>query len=237
MTSEAIPSNGPAPLPAALRDFESLIGERARSAAFLSPLREGGVAPAGSSRFWGAPDVPADVDWATKVAHLEDSPYDGDSFWLQLNFAEIPHVARNPRWPRQGIAWVFLNLADDWAGRAYFDPRDAKLIPWQPRRGAPSVIGRWETRLTYPADAAKIAPAIFWSGEMERQYEAWHDEDCWRWRNALQVGGWIQPIQGNPDLANHDLVCALENQPFGDAGALYLRFDPATGWSVDVFTH
>lgn len=40
---------------------------------------------------------------------LNQSPYDGESFYLQLNLAEIPAAVRKPEWPAVGVVWVLID--------------------------------------------------------------------------------------------------------------------------------
>lgn len=218
------------------------------------------VAPMGGTRTWGVPDVPMGAAWAS-VAQDNLSPYDGDSFWLQLNMEEVPAYARREGWPAVGVVWVFLDLScrgnSHWRADTYFDPRPAHQIPWRPRpvahvttaaksrpgsavsASAPAAAC-WLKRATLPCATEQTLPEIAsWRGVNE-MYDDWAAEQFMSRRHtrgtAAQVGGWVWPIQGDHDEAFRTVVCAMEDQPFGDSGAMYLHFESSRGFWAEVHT-
>lgn len=252
--STGLPTALKAPLPDALAWLESDVQALVRPTAFIKrpPTSKGvalSIAPMGSTRAWGSPDIPIDAPWAPseRLAYLHDqwrsSPYDGESFWLQLNLAEIPadvamHLPKGC--PRIGVVWVFINLHGDWTGTARFDPRDASTIAWQPRPSTNTpqepVPAQWVADTTVPCSTPKTLPAIAsnWDSMAER-YDDWV-QDQYRGQSDVQIGGWVWPIQGDFDDRQETFVCALERQSFGDSGAVYLHFSAAEGFFVHVET-
>lgn len=225
-----------------------------RWSAFVRPGSSGTVAAQGATRSWGLPDLPADAPWAQFEPHTQhpslmpwawrQAPQDGESFVLQLDLAEIPDDVRKPHWPAQGVVWVFIDLSEDWKGTVRFDPRARADIPWQPRLDAmPPRAPRWYLEPRLPAGTDQTLPEISqtWrdeGGGLLQEYEDW----AWKALNIcqpsdFQVGGWVSPCQGDFDQRNERFVCGLVNQPFGDAGCVYLQYDVERGFSVQLDTH
>ena len=196
-------------------------------------------APQGSTRAWGAtPDIPQDAPWAPadKLTSLRqqwaESPYDGLSFCMQLSLAEIPaHVRKKlpANLPAAGVVWVFIDLTEDWKGVAYFDPRPVADIPWHARVGAAPAIAQWTLADTLPFATEKTLPAIAanWD-QLGEMYDDWM-QDHYLSPSDIQIGGWTTPIQGDHDEAQTTFVCALDNQSFGDSGAVYLHYNGDSG--------
>lgn len=226
---------------------EELVASKMKVAAFLAP-QKGSVAPQGGTRAWGLPDIPVGATWAlppTGVKHwnrlpwaLNQSPYDGESFYLQLNLAEIPAAVRKPEWPAVGVVWVLIDLSQEsgWEADAYFDPRPAEQIVWHPRLDErPPEAAQWTLANLAPDCTESVLPEICWAAET---YDEWAQEHNARARKSdIQVGGWVWPCQGWFDERNPDFVCALERQSFGDSGAIYLHYNLERGFYALVETH
>lgn len=245
-------ANLKAPLPDELAWLKYDVQALVRPTAFIkSPHGKRSVgqsiAPLGSTRAWGSPDIPLDAPWAPteRLAYLHNqwrsSPYDGESFQLQLNLADIPPdvAAHLPAGcPRVGVVWVFINLHGDWTGTARFDPRAASEISWQPRphtHQAP-LAAQWSLDVSLPCSTPQTLPSIAsnWDSMAER-YDDWV-QDHYRTASDIQIGGWVWPIQGDFDDRQETFVCAMERQSFGDSGAVYLHFSLEEGFFVHVDT-
>jgi hypothetical protein len=190
----------------------------------------------GSTRAWGLPDLPKDTDW---LWCLNQHPDDGESFYLQLNLAEIPDAVRNPVWPAVGVVWVFINLSDGWNATARFDSRPSSEIPWRPRldKTAP-FAAQWTIAHTVPDCTNETLPEIEPVPAMSDAYFKWATDHYLNTTpSEVQIGGWIWPCQGWFDAHNKDVVCALENLEFGDAGAVYLHYTVERGFYARVTTH
>ncbi len=230
------------PLPEDLVWLTDKVASLVRPAACLVQDRST-VAPLGGTRSWGEPDVPADAPWARGDYRWDCSPYDGESFWLQLNLEDIPAAARKPQWPAAGVVWMFIDVSSRegrWKGHAVFDPRPAREIPWRPRRHDFRPVGaRWEELQTLSCATELTVPEVYHWPEMCEVYDEWVADHYLphRGRAAAQVGGWVWPVQGDHDDRNEDFVCAMEDQPFGDAGAVYLHYSEADGFYVLLDTH
>lgn len=201
------------------------------------------VAPLGGTRSWGEPDVPVDATWANGGWDWNCSPYDGESFWLQLNLEDTPSAARKPEWPTAGVVWVFIDLSSRegrWRGWAHYDSRPARDIPWRTRRHDFRPAGaRWEEVPTLSCATELTLPEVYHWPAMCELFDEWVSDHyvLANGRASAQVGGWVWPIQGDHDHRNEDFVCAMEDQPFGDAGAVYLHFNPKDGFYVILDTH
>lgn len=203
------------------------------------------AAPLGSTRAWGAPDIPVDAPWAPvdKLASLQrqwaESPHDGLSFTLQLNLEEIPASIRASfpkHCPSQGVAWVFLDLSSyEWKGFVHFDPRSARSISWYPRAFASRPAeAQWTLADTLPFATEKTLPALSADWDTLGQvYDDWM-QDHYLAPSDIQIGGWATPIQGDPDEAQKTFVCSLTRQSFGDSGAVYLHHSQERGFFVLV---
>ena len=207
-------ANLKAPLPDELAWLEGDVQALVRPTAFIkSPHGKRSVgqsiAPLGSTRAWGSPDIPPDV-----AAHLPTGC------------------------PRVGVVWVFINLYGDWAGTARFDPRDATAIVWHPRPSRPQepMAAQWSLDVSLPCSTPQTLPSIAsnWDSMAER-YDDWV-QDHYRTASDIQIGGWVWPIQGDFDDRQETFVCAMERQSFGDSGAVYLHFSLEEGFFVHVET-
>ena len=253
MTTSALPLETPAevdlpelksPLPDDIAWIEPELRALVRPGAFLRSLslpkgQQAIPSPLGCTRAWGVtPDVPIDAPWAPadKLESLQrqwaESPYDGLSFYLQLNLEEIPAAVRKnlPQpFPAVGVVWVFIDLTEDWKGLAHFDPRPVADIQWQPRTGAAPAIAQWTLADTLPFATEKTLPSIAanWD-ELGDIYDDWM-QDHYLSPSDIQIGGWTAPIQGDHDEAQTTFVCALDNQSFGDSGAVYLHYNSESG--------
>lgn len=219
-----------------------------RPAAYISPCK-GREAPQGGTRTWGLPDLPMDASWARfpkgpRHSSLMpwawgESPYDGESFWLQLNLEDVPAEVRRPEWPAYGVVWVFIDLRDRWEARTRFDPRPASEIRWQPRLDdVPPAAAAWTVSLTAPDCSAQVMPDLAACRDLAEQYEDWViDAYVARAPSNIQVGGWVWPCQGDFDTRNQDFVCALSQQPFGDSGCVSLHYSTVRGFYAHVETH
>ncbi len=234
------------PLPDDIDWAEDLVRAQMRPAAFLRNAR-GTQAARGSTRAWGLPDIPVGARWAVapdfEHKHwnrmpwaLNQAPCDGESFWLQLNLAEIPAEVRKPEWPTVGVVWVIIDLAGAWRAEAHFDPRPAESIVWHPRLDtkAPEAA-QWSVALTAPDATEQVLPELVYTGET---YTDWaQDHNARAATTDIQVGGWVWPCQGWFDERNQDFVCGLERQCFGDHGAVYLHYNTERGFYALVETH
>lgn len=241
-----------AELPDELFWLEDEIRRLVKPAAFLRRPRPAKgeslpIAQMGSTRSWGRPDVPMYAKWAPhdQLEYLQErywnqSPYDGDSFWLQLNLEEIPEAVRPSHCPKVGVVWVFINCTGLYHGEAHFDPRPAGEIQWHPRKPMPvkdqPPAAEWRIADTLPDVTEKTFPAIAsnWdsmsevlSEWMQRHYPALTD---------FQVGGWDLPCQGEFDSHNETLVCSMSRQEFGDSGEVSLHYSSDRGFFVYVQT-
>ena len=252
------------PLPEELAWLENDIRRLIRPAAFLrsqpvSTTKQPTPAPFGStyspvvhtclgSSVPDVPDVPLDASWAPSPEldqlryQWAQSPFEGESFYLQLNLAEIPAQIRTQlpaHCPSVGIVWVFIDLTGDWKGIAKFDPRPAEDIAWHPRAETSSVltVSQWIFDDTLPFATKKTLPYIElnWDtfGEM---YDDWLQEH-YHAPTDVQIGGWVTPIQGDHDEAQTTFVCSLNNCSFGDAGSIYLHYSDDKGFFVLVETY
>ncbi len=214
-------------------------------------------APQGSTFTNGEADFPVDAPWVANAKSVPSMagngwmshPYDGESFYLQLNLEDIPAEIRPqyPQLPAVGVVWVTIDLSDSdkgWQGFAYWDPRPASEIQWLPRRETASqpTASHFVLRdtLTFATDAT--LPEIskdYREGGLCGDYDNWRqDHYGGGWRDGnVQVGGWLHPIQGDTDEARKTLLVALEDQGFGDCGAIYLHYSPERGFFVQVWTH
>ncbi len=223
------------PLPAELDWCAEDIQALARPAACLrKDSRQ--LSPLGGTRCWGVADIPADAPWAAQARHWDNSPYDGQSFWLQLNLEDIPSPARAVHWPQAGVVWVVIDLSGEhWEGQAYFDPRPASAIPWRPRPvGSQPMAASWTLQPTLSCATEKTLPQVYHWPHMCEVFDDWAAElvRASLSRSLAQVGGWAWPIQGDNDERNEDFVAALEHQPFGDSGAVYLHYNAERGFYV-----
>lgn len=215
-----------------------------RPAAFLIKGKTG-TAALGATRHWGPPDLPADAAWAKEsdVARSCQSHCDGACFVFQLDMGEVPAEVRQPRWPTQGVVWVFVDVTGDWRAWTRFDPRARADIPWSPREKTshPVAPASWMERDTLTCATEATLPEIAsdhhggW-GMCVDYDEWWQKHYGGRDPSDFQVGGWMLPIQGDADEERKTLVCALERQEFGDSGAVYLHYDPEKGFFAQVET-
>lgn len=227
---------------------KDMVDAQLRPAAFLRAIK-GSKAAQGATRFWGLPDIPVGATWASapqvERKHgsqmpwaLGQSPYDGESFYFQLNLAEIPVEVRKPEWPAVGMVWVLIDLSKEsgWTADAYFDPRAVEAIKWHPRLDAEAPLAaEWFVAPVAPDCTEAVLPELNWTAEV---YTDWAQEHNYRARKTdFQVGGWIWPCQGWFDERNTDFVCALEHQEFGDSGAIYLHYTLERGFYALVETH
>lgn len=220
-----------------------LAGERLKkTGAPLTP------APLGSSFADGAPDVPADASWRSRAKRwATDSAYDGESFVMQLNLEDIPAEVRlhlQTALPTVGVVWVTIDLSGDhWTGAAYFDPRPAADIVWRPRETGARLPAqaRWvvQDTMTCATDATLPDISADWrEGGLCGDFDAWWQQHyAGRTPSDIQVGGWMNPIQGDHDTERKTLVAAIESQDFGDSGAVYLHHSAERGFFVFVTTH
>lgn len=200
------------------------------------------VSPRGGTRAWGLPDRPRDAAWAKSPDYArswDQSPYDGDSFWLQLNLEEIPAAVRKPEWPTVGVVWVFINLQDHWEATVYFDARSAAAIPWMdPMDAKPPAACTWLDGVTAPDCTEETFPEVYYANDCAQDLANWAcDNYACRAPSDLQVGGWHWPCQGSFDDRNKTFVCALSRQPFGDHGEIALHYSPEHGFFAFVETH
>jgi hypothetical protein len=222
------------------------VKETVKPGAFLMQERDR-VAPVGGTFISGAPDIPRDADWATEARneHWDQSPYDGPSFWLQLNLADIPAAVRKPQWPSQGVVWLVLDLSAGgcWKANVHFDPRPAQEIPWEARRATktPPRAVSFVLQATLPCATDKTFPEISadWrEGGLCSDFDNWvQDNYCCARPSDIQVGGWVWPCQGDLDYVNETVMMAFERQPFGDSGAVYLHYDSVRGFFAYAQTH
>jgi hypothetical protein len=246
-----------APLPDHLYWLTDQVEALLRPAAFLvagarhrKSNRPEVVAPQGATFADGEPDVPAYVSGATLAQHGRwmESPYDGESFVLQLNLQDIPSLVRAhmPDVPATGIVWVTIDLSHcegGWKGHAYFDPRPADQISWLPRRkeACPPNASQFVLRDSLSCCTEATLPEIAsdWrEGGLASDYDRWWLEHyASRGPSDIQVGGWMLPIQGDCDQLRTTLVVAIERQSFGDSGAVYLHYSAERGFFVRVETH
>jgi hypothetical protein len=235
-----------APLPDHLEWLTPQVEALVRPGAFVLHDKDK-ASPPGSTRTWGLPDVPMGRGWPEDSVisgpwGWNGSPYDGESFWLQLNLAEIPAEVRQPHWPKVGVVWVFLDLSDGWQTRVEYDPRPAETITWRPRIGKEAPAGsRWVLQDTLTTCTPVALPDIWWDYRDTQGLCSSYDDWCQntyggREPSDFQVGGWMHPIQGDCDLARQTLVCALERQPFGDSGAVYLHYSVERGFYAEAHT-
>lgn len=233
----------PHPLPDEIFWLDHRVAELLRPGAFLkkdptTPAKKGGT------RAWGAPDVPLNAVWRGPdgADRWGQSPMDGESFFFQLDLAEIPAELRKPEWPAEGVVWVTLDLSERWVGNAYFDPRPAGSIVWSTSptlRGdvfAPAAA-QWRVQPTLPCVTDETIPELAnikpYSGSAAETYDNWAG-DHYQGDTDFQVGGWVWPCQGEHDHRNKDFVCGLTRQDFGDSGAVYLHFNTDKGFYVLV---
>jgi hypothetical protein len=196
----------------------------------------------GMTRLRGLPDIPSDADWAQCTEHprfWNQSPYDEEAFWLQLDLADIPESIRNPSWPKVGVVWMFFDLSGErWKASVKFDLRPAELIPWKKGTKQEAVGCRFDLIETVPECTERILPEIAYVEDMAQDYYDWVLQTYRRDRKSkVQLGGWIWPVQGGFDERNEDIVLGFVDQDFGDAGALYLHYNQSTGFYVLVETH
>lgn len=220
------------PLPDNLAPLADKVTAALKPAAFLAqdPTRPG--AP-GATRAWGCPDLPTDAAWAL----AQQAPPNGESFWLQLNLAEIPAEVRKADWPLVGVVWVFIDPAKAWTATTHFDSRPAESIPWQAGNDITWSVADWQLHDTLPCCTRETLPEIWLLGG-EPNWMAWNFDD-WAFkhyirdhRRQLQIGGWSWPCLPAADFIQHNqtLVCAMEEMAFGDSGAVYLYFTPERGF-------
>lgn len=246
-----------ADLPEHLLWLTEKVESLARPGAFL--VREPkSVAAPGSTRTWGMPDIPLGRGWPEEdfVARAWcQSPYDGESFWMQVNLQELPaelRLAGTPlaELPVVGVLWVFLDLSDSeggWKARTQFDPRPASSIQWRHRTYPFAGMkqpeaARWvlkdtmtcATEATLPEVASDHHHGVGMCVDFD---EWWERHYCGRQPSDTQVGGWIHPIQGDMDSVRKTVFLAMERQEFGDHGAVYVHYTPERGFWADVTTH
>lgn len=247
MTSTISPSVLKADLPEDIFWLEPEVSALLRMGAYVVQRRDQPGVPAskaaqGSTRSWGAPDVPQLAKWApgSRLYELQrewkESPYDGDSFAFQLNLEEFPEVAWPEGCPRAGVVWVFINLAHcRGRGDVYFDPRPASQIVWHPRsEGEGCAASLVHLEATLPDATEKTLPSLVphWDAGAACYYD-WVEKH-YRPGYDFQVGGWVWPIQGEFDDRNETFVCGLTHQGFGDSGAVYLHWSAERGFFVWV---
>lgn len=242
-------------LKAALPDHLSWLTEKVealvRPAAFLVPETDHSskaVAALGSTLLCGMPDVPVGAPWEALAlsGRWSESPYDGESCYLQLDLESVPAdiQAQFPHLPRQGVLWVTIDLSGPWEATVYFDPRPRSAITWHPRR-----LGRTPVKpmhfvlkdtLTCATDQTlpEIASDYHGGVGMCVDYDDWWQEHyAGRQPSDVQLGGWIHPIQGDTDEDRKTVFLAMERQEFGDHGAIYLHHSPERGFFAHVHTH
>lgn len=233
-----------APLPVELEWLTPDVAALVRPAAFAlqSPNAK---APLGGTFTAGHPDIPVNASWAAAAQSSSwlRSPYDGESFWLQLNLEDIPLEVRNPQWPGHGVVWLTLDTSGPWQARTYFDPRPASSIEWQARNplcSQPTAVS-FKIVDTLPSASDETLPQISWdwsTGGFCEQYDDWVSEHFLRRRPSdLQVGGWVWPCQGDQDVVNKTIVLEFSRQEFGDSGSLELHYTPARGFWAAAHTH
>lgn len=230
-------------VPPLTEELEGLVSmqEAVRPAAFLV-RKEGLRAAPGSTRAWGAPDVPVDAPWAARARFWDQSPYDGECLCIQLNLEDIPATVRRPEWPAVGVLWVTLPLNETWQVRTYFDPRPAASIVWQPREKTAGF--EWVVADTWAPAIGAAYPALVGNDYLLDAMEEWVLEHQLYWpeaqrisRSALQVGGWVWPCQGDAEARNADFVCGLFKQAFGDSGEVSVHYTPEKGFFGFADTH
>lgn len=200
-----------------------------------------GIAPQGSTRNWGAPDIPVDAPWAQSAetsasCHLSIS--EGESFIFQINLEEIPESVRKPEWPTVGVVWVFGEL---WNGIVKFDPRPAADIKWLPRldKVAPCA-SRMVLSETVPDCTSGTLPEIERVKRMVDDYWQWAQKNYFVQNERFgdfKIGGWVMPCQGDFDERNQDFVCELSGQHFGDNGCASLHYNKKDGFYAILETH
>lgn len=234
--------------PAALELPESLSGLvdpklAVRPAAYLTKASGSLMAAPGASRTWGAHDVPVGAAWEASAKLWDRSPYEGESFYLQLNMEDIPAVVRRPEWPAVGVLWVTLDIADSWMVRTYFDPRPAASIQWA--SCAPVQAPAWTlSHMWAPAHDAAY-PALSGNECLQEELEEWILNKGLHRPSAsprvpsdsLQIGGWAWACQGETVDTNEGFVAMLPDQCFGDCGELRLHYSPEKGFFGFADTH
>lgn len=218
--------------------FSDLITEHMRKAAVLVENKNAESVPAmGYTHTMGMADFPADAEWTKPYSRECQSPLDGPSFWLQVNLEEIPGQARtNPAVPSTGCLWLFLDLTGSlWKGTVYFDPRPAAMIPWMPRDPRQSVTGTSLHLVDVPAESIAALEHVD-EGLLEIRYSDYASQMVPKGKPYF--GGYAWAIQGDEDLESHDTIfCTMNDQFFGDNGAIYIHYSAEKGWWVNVETH
>lgn len=186
----------------------------------------------------GGIDIPEDAEWAQgrSAEHFIQSWCDALVCVLQLNLADIPEEARKPEWPRQGVVWLFLQWGGEYRARAEFDPRPAEDIPWRKPAGGKGTGISWATEQSLPWACPETLPSIGHWDYMGKLYDDWMHEHYGRKRRGVVIGGWGFPIQGDFIEDNKDYVCAVDDLEFGDAGEVYLHYNPEAGFYASAFT-
>ncbi len=247
-----------APLPEHLDWLTSRVEELVRPGAFLissvrkmkrrpyPPLER---APVGGTHLGAQPDVPLDAPWAACALQGRgwlEHPEDGESFLAQLNLEDVPAAirAQYPRLPSVGLVWVTLDLSNldstPWA-KAYFDPRAAASIRFAPPRS--DALEPCAAHFVVCDTLSSATPALL--PEVASDYEGLcADYDAWAWEHyisrrpgTVQLGGWLEPIQGEADEERKTLLMAFERLPYGDSGAVYLHHSEERGFFAFFETH
>lgn len=246
-----------APLPDHLHWLTEKVESLVRLGAFLVPAAQGKrppVSPQGGTRLHGPADIPHLAKWAPRAlaGTWGQSPYDGESLWLQLNLEDIPAEIRlqRPDVPTTGMVWVTIDLSGGggrtWQAWVYEYPGSARDILWHPRKALEAGQRQPQAMQFVLADTLTCASEDTLP-EIANDYhggvgmccdydEWWQAHYVGRQLSDVQLGGWMLPIQGDADELRKTLLLSIERQSFGDSGAVYLHYSVEKGFFAEVQT-
>lgn len=233
-------------LPEHLSWLEERVRQLVRPVAFLRASKGTSALP--GQTLLGVVDVPvggASGFQAADPLRLCQSPYDGDSSWLQLDLESIPTELRAhlPKGlPAHGVVWMTLNLSGSWRADTYFDPRPRSEIQFRPRLAQLKYESvQMVLRETLPFADEQVLPEIAWDWKggqgLCSDYDDWVQEHYGGRGEHVQLGGWVWPCQGFAEERQPSFVLGFERQAFGDSGSAYLHFTEESGFFGIVETH
>jgi hypothetical protein len=216
------------------------------------------IAPLGGTFFGGVSleaDTPDDAIWAARRhpkwwPFRQRHPWDhklgrGEHFLLQLDLSDLdPSVFTSEfRVPTQGMIWVTIEPTGDkirpFQANVYHDPRPSHEIPWRERtsKEPPLVPMMWlEDTLSSPTPAT--IPELLEDTSNDSLFDTyvhwWMQTYCHSLNSNAQVGGWLEPSQGDIDEQRKTMILHLSNVGFGNGGSVHVHYSEERGFWAEA---
>lgn len=211
-------------LPDSLKGWEEAIRVKIRLG-YLA-INDKGVAPAGSTKMTGHPDVPVDLAIEFPASsNFNRSWHDCEVPIAQVNLGELPDNVLPRGCPHTGMLWVFLDLSNEaWKARCLYDLREPSEMTFIPAE-LPGQAMRFQPAQTLPWATKTLFPEFYWN---ETERDAYNDFAARASRHGdgytCIFGGWNLPVQSDFEESAKTFIAAFPNLEFGDCGVVYLHF-------------